>query len=312
MVTQKKNVKAIPLENVENVVTPSEVLEVAAPVKVQKNSSKKNKTIEPVSPPVEVIDSVEIRTPVEVSVPVEVAPVEVAPVEISAPKAKRGGKKVTKDAEVPINAESINVESINAEVNQLAGAKVNKKNKKNNKEVKDAKEDNEDKKATGKKNSPKKRSKKNDVNSLANVDGEVVTEANVDTVVDTTMLDATLDSRSRSFKVKLPQEEDFSGRFTGLTPYQAANKALSKYFRTNENVNISTDQVIFSIKESTRGSKRHEYTYNGTRIKLEQPITYTIKSINGEERIITKQYKNQLTKVKKGNNVVASVASVAA
>jgi hypothetical protein len=119
-----------------------------------------------------------------------------------------------------------------------------------------------------------------------------------------------LDGKSRSFKVKLPGDEEFSGRFTGLTPYQAANKALSKYFRTNDNNNITADQVIFSIKESTRGSKRHEYTYKGSRIKLEQPITYTIKSADGTDRVITKQYKNQLTKVKKGNaTTVAPVAN---
>ena len=111
--------------------------------------------------------------------------------------------------------------------------------------------------------------------------------------------DADVDSKSRSFKVKLPSDEGFTGRFTGLTPYQAANKALSKYFRGLEN-NVDIDvQVNFSIRESTRGSKRHEYTYKGSRIKLEQPITYTIKSDNGESRVITKQYKNQLIKVKK-------------
>ena len=109
------------------------------------------------------------------------------------------------------------------------------------------------------------------------------------------------DGKTRSFKVKLPgSDEDFSGRFTGLTPYQAANKALSKFFRNNENNNISTEPVVFSIKESTRGSKRHTYTYKGLRVKLDQAITYTIKSASGEERVITKQYKNQLIKVKKG------------
>lgn len=108
------------------------------------------------------------------------------------------------------------------------------------------------------------------------------------------------DGKTRSFKVQLPGEEDFSGRFTGLTPYQAANKALSKFFRNTENNNITSEPVLFSIKESTRGSKRSVYTYKGTRIKLEKAITYTIKSATGEERVITKQYKNQLIKVKKG------------
>jgi len=107
------------------------------------------------------------------------------------------------------------------------------------------------------------------------------------------------DSKTRSFKVKLPGDEGFTGRFTGLTPYQAANKALSKYFRSLENNAEADVQVNFSIRESTRGSKRHEYNYKGSRIKLEQPITYTIKSDNGEARVITKQYKNQLIKVKK-------------
>ena len=106
------------------------------------------------------------------------------------------------------------------------------------------------------------------------------------------------DTKTRSFKVKLPGDDNFTGRFTGLTPYQAANKALSKYFRGLENEDNS--QVNFSIRESTRGSKRHEYVYKGSRLKLEKPITYTIKSVSGEERVITKQYKNQLIKVKKG------------
>jgi type IV secretory pathway VirB10-like protein len=117
------------------------------------------------------------------------------------------------------------------------------------------------------------------------------------------------DDKTRSFKVKLPNEEEFTGRFTGLTPYQAANKALSKYFRNSENSNISDSQVTFSIKESTRGSKRSVYTYKGSRVKLEKAITYTIKSLSGEERVITKQYKNQLIKVKKG--VAPSEAPVA-
>ena len=89
----------------------------------------------------------------------------------------------------------------------------------------------------------------------------------------------------RSFKVKLPGSEAYAGRFTGLTPYQAANKALSKYFRENKNVKT---KISFTIKESTRSSKRNEYTYTGKR-KLETPIEYSI----GEGKLITKRYKNK-------------------
>lgn len=101
----------------------------------------------------------------------------------------------------------------------------------------------------------------------------------------------------RSFKVRLPGSETFEGRFTGLTPYQAANKALSSYYRANPKSKVSL--ITFTIKESTRGSKRNEYTYNGKREKLSTPVEYTIKGADGIPRTITKAFKNRLTKVKK-------------
>ena len=99
----------------------------------------------------------------------------------------------------------------------------------------------------------------------------------------------------RSFKVMLPGTDNFVGRFTGLTPYQAANKALSKYYRETKK---PKQDIQFSIRESTRGSKRSTYTYNGARVKLEEPVKYTISN-NGEDREIVKKFKNRLTKVKK-------------
>ena len=99
----------------------------------------------------------------------------------------------------------------------------------------------------------------------------------------------------RSFKVRLPGNENFEGRFTGLTPYQAANKALSKYYRETEQ---PKKQIMFSIRESTRGSKRSTYTYNGQREKLVVPVEYSIK----DGRTIVKNFKNRLVKVKKADN----------
>lgn len=109
----------------------------------------------------------------------------------------------------------------------------------------------------------------------------------------------------RSFKVRLPGSETFEGRFTGLTPYQAANKALSSYYRANPKSKVS--QITFTIKESTRGSKRNEYTYNGKREKLATPVEYPIKGADGTERVIRKEFKNRLTKVKKAE--LAAIAS---
>lgn len=100
----------------------------------------------------------------------------------------------------------------------------------------------------------------------------------------------------RSFKVQLPGAEAYVGRFTGLTPYQAANKALSKYFRETKK---PKSEIQFSIRESTRGSKRSTYTYKGERQKLDNPVEYTISNNKGEDRTIVKKFKNKLTKVKK-------------
>tara|TARA_B100001093_G_C26319861_1_gene797191 strand:+ start:21 stop:599 length:579 start_codon:yes stop_codon:yes gene_type:complete len=102
---------------------------------------------------------------------------------------------------------------------------------------------------------------------------------------------------TRSFKVRLPGSTVFEGRFTGLTPYQAANKALTKLYKLNKNKNLSK-QVTFTIRESTRGSKKKEYTYNGNRSKLSTPVSYNITDSNGVTKTITKQFKNTLTKVK--------------
>ena len=98
----------------------------------------------------------------------------------------------------------------------------------------------------------------------------------------------------------LPGSDKFEGRYTGLTPYQAANKALSKYYREAEGEK-SGSEITFSIRESTRGSKRSVYTYNGRREKLATPVEYTIKGKDGD-RTVVKEYKNRLTKVKKAES----------
>lgn len=164
---------------------------------------------------------------------------------------------------------------------------------------------NESKKAVLKKKAPKQASKK--VKSTKPVEQKVeqkveqVVEQTVDETVEqpveTKQTGGTKKTKSvRSFKVNLPGTEEYSGRFTGSTPYQAANKALSKYFRTVEH---PKPVITFSIKESTRGSKHNVYTYEGHRIKLETPVSYTI----GEGNTIVKHHKNQLKKIKKADLV---------
>ena len=133
----------------------------------------------------------------------------------------------------------------------------------------------------------------------ATTETEQVTEAFTET---TTATETPGGRRSRSFKVLLPNSSEYEGRFTGLTPYQAANKALSKYYRET---NKPKKEIQFSIRESTRGSKRSVYTYNGRREKLKTPVEYSIK----DGRTIVKHYKNRLIKVKKAELVETAPTS---
>ena len=131
---------------------------------------------------------------------------------------------------------------------------------------------------------------------------EQVTEAFTETA---TATETSGERRARSFKVLLPNSTEYEGRFTGLTPYQAANKALSKYYRET---NKPKKEIQFSIRESTRGSKRSVYTYNGRREKLETPVEYSIK----DGRTIVKHYKNRLIKVKKSELTETATATASA
>jgi hypothetical protein len=100
----------------------------------------------------------------------------------------------------------------------------------------------------------------------------------------------------RSFKIKTLNDNKLLGKYIGDSPYQAANKALSEIMRLRQKNNESTELVIrFKLIEVTKGCKQKEHLYVGSRIKLEDPITYTLS--NGQQ--ITKIFKNQLKKIKK-------------
>lgn len=101
---------------------------------------------------------------------------------------------------------------------------------------------------------------------------------------------------SRSFKVRLGDDDPAYGRYNGDSPYQAANKALSEIIRNKVKNNEPVDQDIsFYLIESTKGSSKKIHKYVGKRTKLNQPVTYTVD--NGQ--VITKEFKNILRKVKK-------------
>ena len=105
-----------------------------------------------------------------------------------------------------------------------------------------------------------------------------------------------VDKKNRSFKVKLSNKGKATGRYTGDSPYQAANKALSEIVRKKVKAGKSvTGKINFGLVESTKGSSHREHLYVGKRIKLKKPIKYQIGC--GTE--IVKKFKNELRKVKK-------------
>lgn len=81
------------------------------------------------------------------------------------------------------------------------------------------------------------------------------------------------DSKSsglRTFKVRLAEESDkkYRGRFTGKNPQQAAKKALTSLLSEKKK---KTGHFKYIIKESTRGSKKKEYAYDGKKTKRKEP-----------------------------------------
>ena len=216
-------------------------------------------------------------TPVTVA-PATVAPVTVATVAPVVAKVTKGSKKSASVA--PVTTPEV-VEL--APVKSVKVAKVAKVAKASTGEVVSKKSSQKASKKSSQKAS-QKASKKDESTEASATATETAVEGELNSN----------GKQIRSFKVQLPGAENYEGRFTGLTPYQAANKALSKYYRENKQ---PKKQIVFSIRESTRGSKRSTYTYNGRREKLKVPVEYAIK----DGRTIVKNFKNRLVKVKKGD-----------
>ena len=242
--------------------------------------------------PVEAVAAVVAAAAAPVVAPVEAAPVEAAPVEVAPLKlpTKRGGAKAKV---TPASTDAVVAPPLAA-----VAAETKPEPKKRVAKAKPVVEESEQ--TAGKPKVAKKQAVKGKTAPKTPKVAKLVVETDVEN-------DESGDRRIRSFKVKLPDKEDFEGRFTGLTPYQAANKALSKYFRETEN---PKKEITFLICESTRKSKKSVYTYIGKRYQLDVPVKYTIQ----DGREIVKNFKNSLKKVKKvdligGAPVVAPVVS---
>lgn len=85
----------------------------------------------------------------------------------------------------------------------------------------------------------------------------------------------------RTFTIeKTPVKEGDGGRYTGKTPSQAAKKAGRALLKLT-----TKRQVKFTLREMTQGSKKKEYNYTATKLKLDEP-----KVIQRGDSQITIQY----------------------
>ncbi len=93
--------------------------------------------------------------------------------------------------------------------------------------------------------------------------------------------------------------DDTFGRFSGFKPKQAAGKALTSILkhRQAEGKDLS-EEISFSMVECTRGGNHKVSQYTGKRVKLEKPVTVTIKTSDGKKKEINYNFTNKITKVK--------------
>lgn len=91
----------------------------------------------------------------------------------------------------------------------------------------------------------------------------------------------------RSFRL-IDSDNVSKGRYSGLKPQQAANKAFSEILKNCKN---KKEEKIFSMKDTKSGKV---YSYSGKRVELSEPVTIpTAKNGN-----ITYKYSTTITKCK--------------
>ncbi len=98
-------------------------------------------------------------------------------------------------------------------------------------------------------------------------------------------------TKKKSFSAKLTKEEKFYGRYMGGSPFQAASKALTEILRRSNTK--PGNKIVFCLKEITQKSANKRHFYLGERVKLKEPVVY---SVDGNE--IRKEYKNQIRKLR--------------
>jgi hypothetical protein len=87
---------------------------------------------------------------------------------------------------------------------------------------------------------------------------------------------------SNSYTIEKSDINYSGGRYLSANPYNAAKKAANQLFRKikndkNYNKFKSSKTLKFTLRETTSGSNKKEFTYKAVQTKLDKPIKITIK-----------------------------------
>jgi len=103
-----------------------------------------------------------------------------------------------------------------------------------------------------------------------------------------------VDTKKRTFEVESSDINVKGGTYKSMTPDAAARKAGSRLFKKAESTSKSSKkEIVFTIKEKTRGSEKKTFKYSAKRVKLAKP---TILKIKGKE--IVYRYKTVVKALK--------------
>lgn len=103
----------------------------------------------------------------------------------------------------------------------------------------------------------------------------------------------------RYFKLVNTKTGEFSGRYVGDTPKQAASKSFTKLVQSYKKNNKKIPgKMPLVIRESTRGKNRKYYAYDASRVKLDTPSKLQITDQNGDTKHIVYHYRNIVRKIK--------------
>lgn len=104
------------------------------------------------------------------------------------------------------------------------------------------------------------------------------------------------DSKCRYFRCIIDGKT--FGRYTGVKPKQAANKAFTAVIRANGGSTTCINKEFkFQLVECTRGGKKSSHYYEGVRKLLDKPVKVKINNAGNPKEIVYK-YTNKIKKTK--------------